>query len=172
MKSKKSFFERWRISIEKRGMLLLRIAVGAIFLWFGVIKYFGHLSAAEDIAAQTISWLTFGHMQKAVSMPLLATIECIIGLGILTKKYMRLVLPLLYFQMAGTILPMFIFTAQTWKIFPLVPTLEGSYIIKNVVIISAAIVLGAVAKGSKLIIDPEVAQKAKITEIEKEQKEV
>lgn len=145
-------------------MALLRISVGMVFLWFGFLKFFGNTSAAASIAARTISWLTTDMIPSVTAMPILAALECLIGIGILTKKYMQFVIPLLYFQMAGTLLPLFIFPGETWEIIPLVPTLEGQYIIKNAILISAGIVLGVVSKGGKLIRDPEVAHKAKKAE--------
>jgi uncharacterized membrane protein YkgB len=161
-------FEKLRKTIEKKGIAVLRIAVGIIFFWFGFLKFFGNLSAAETIASKTISWLTFDQLQPEVSMPILAVLECGIGIGILTKKYMEYVIPLLYFQMAGTLLPLVIFPNETWEIPPFVPTLEGQYIIKNAVLIAAGIVLGAIAKGAKLIQDPVVAQTARKIEKQKE----
>lgn len=168
MKIIKAFLEQLRKTIESKGIVILRISVGVIFLWFGFLKFFDDVSSAESIASKTISWLTFGHLQADVSMPMLATLECLIGIGILTKKYMEYVIPLMYFQMAGTLLPLLVFADDTWEIPPVVPTLEGQYIIKNAVLISAGIVLGAISKGGKLIHDPAVAKTAKKIEKEKE----
>lgn len=158
---KTTLFEQLSKAIESKGILLLRISVGLIFLWFGFLKFFGNVSAAESIASRTVSWLTMDGVGSQISMPILAVLECLIGIGILTKKYMKFVIPLMYFQMAGTLLPLFIFPDETWEVIPFVPTLEGQYIIKNCISISAGIVLGAVSKGSKLIHDPEVARQAK-----------
>ena len=155
-------------TIEQRGMDILRISVGVVFFWFGFLKFFGETSPAEEIASRTIALITFDLMQSAVSMPVLAALECIIGLGLLSKRYMRYVIPLLYFQMAGTVLPIFIFPEDTWEAL-FVPTLLGQYIIKNCILISAAIVLGVVSKGGELIADPEIAQVAKKVEEKKEQ---
>ena len=164
----KKFFDYLRENIEKRGTDILRISVGVVFLWFGFLKFFIDISPAEEIASRTISLLTFDLMPPEVSMPFLAVIECVIGIGILTNKYMQFVIPVLYVQMAGTILPLFVFPNETWEIFPIVPTLLGQYIIKNSVLISAGIILGAIAKGGKLITNPEVAQKAEAEEEAKE----
>ena len=150
--------------VEKRGTAILRVSLGVVFFWFGFLKFFGATSPAEEIASRTISLITFDLLNADISMPLLAILECVIGLGLLTKKYMRYVIPILYFQMAGTVLPLFVFPAETWKTPPFVPTLLGQYIIKNCILISAAIVLGAVSKGAKLITDPEVAERAKAVE--------
>lgn len=155
-----SFFAYWRKTIEEKGIAILRISVGILFVWFGFLKFFIDASPAEEIASRTISMLTLDLMPPEVSMPFLAVIECMIGIGILTNRYMQFVIPVLYFQMAGTILPLFIFPDETWEIFLVVPTLLGQYIIKNSVLISAGIILGAIAKGGKLITDPKVARKA------------
>jgi hypothetical protein len=56
--------------------------------------------------------------------------------------------------MLGTITPLFLFPAETWVIFPIAPTLEGQYIIKNIVLVSAAIVLGATVRGGELVPEP------------------
>ena len=153
--------------IKKNGITILRISVGIVFFWFGFLKFFGNLSAADEIASRTISWLTFDLVKENWSMPMLAVVECAIGLGILTGKFMKYAIPVMYFQMAGTLLPLVIFPSETWKL-PFVPTLEGQYIIKNSVLISVAIVLHIVSKGGKLISDPEVAEKAEREEDKKQ----
>ena len=163
-----NIFTYLRTAVEKRGTDILRISVGIVFFWFGFLKFFIDISPAEEIASKTISLLTFDLIKPEVSMPFLAVLECVIGMGLLTKKYMEYVIPILYFQMAGTLLPLFVFPNETWETLPFVPTLLGQYIIKNAVLISAGIVLGAIAKGGKLIADPEVAQKAKAEEQQKE----
>jgi hypothetical protein len=82
---------------------------------------------------------------------------------------MKYIIPVMYFQMAGTLLPMFVFIEETWS-GPFTPTLLGQYIFKNCILISAAIILGVTAKGGKLIADPEVAKKAKSVEKKKVEK--
>ncbi|MDQ6766800.1 MAG: doxx family protein [Candidatus Eremiobacteraeota bacterium] len=106
-----------------------------------------NLSPAEMLASQTILKLSFNHIGPSLSMPILATWECLIGLGLLTRVAMRLTLFLLFVQMAGTLLPLFFFPDQTFTSVPFVPTLEGQYIIKNLVLISAGIVIGATVRG-------------------------
>lgn len=144
----------------RNGILLLRMSLGGVFLWFGFIKYFPELSRAEAIASETISAISFGLVGPGFSMPFLATWECIIGIGLLSGKKMPFVLLLLYLQMIGTIIPLIIFMDETWTATPFVPTLLGQYIIKNSVLISAAIVIGATSNGGALVSDPSVALKA------------
>lgn len=132
------------------GIPFARIALGIVFFWFGVLKFFPGLSPAEDLAARTISVLTFGLIGPALSLPILATWECAIGLGFLSGKYLRLTLLLLFLQMPGTMLPILFFPHETFTLFPIAPTLEGQYIIKNLVLISAGLLIGATVRGGKL----------------------
>lgn len=145
----------------RHGVTLLRLSLGTVFFWFGVLKFFPGASAAEALATRTISVLTSGLLPPAVSLPLLASWECAIGLGLLLSgRWLKLALLLLLAQMAGTFLPLVFFPHETFKHFPLVPNLEGQYIIKNLVLVSAALVVGATARGGRLIHDPQVAELA------------
>ncbi len=139
--------------MARHGLLLLRISLGIVFLWFGALKFFPGLSPAHDLAARTIEELTFGAVHAAVSIPLLATWECLIGLGLLFGIFMRATLLLLAVQMAGTLMPLVLFPSEVFTRIPYAPTLEGQYIIKNAVLISAAIVLGATVRGGRLVAD-------------------
>jgi uncharacterized membrane protein YphA (DoxX/SURF4 family) len=137
------------------GVVALRVSLGIVFFWFGVLKFFPGLSPAQDLATRTINILTFGLMPPSVSIPVLAAWECLIGLGLITGWFMRATLLLLFAQMLGTITPLFFFPAETFTRFPYAPTLEGQYIIKNIVLVTAAIVLGATVRGGNLVADPE-----------------
>jgi uncharacterized membrane protein YphA (DoxX/SURF4 family) len=144
----------------RNGINILRFSLGIVFLWFGMLKFFPGISPAEDIAGRTIETLTFGLIKPSLALPLLAVWECTIGLGLITKAWLRLTLILLYFQMAGTILPILFFPHETFKgLF--VPTLLGQYIIKNFVLISAGIVLGAAPQDRPPVKN---ARKAKIAQ--------
>ncbi|MGJ3239768.1 MAG: DoxX family protein [Anaerolineae bacterium] len=142
------------------GVILLRISVGIVFFWFGILKFFPNLSPAEALATNTISVLTFGIVEPWLSLPILATWEVLIGLGLITGKFMRATIFLLFAQMLGTITPIFLFPGETFTVFPIAPTLEGQYIIKNVVLVSAAIVIGATVRGGDLVADRDVVQTA------------
>ena len=146
--------------MSRHGVTLLRISLGFIFFWFGVLKFFPTLSPAKDLAARTIETLSFGAVRPAVSVPVLAAWETLIGLGLLTGKFLRATLLLLALQMAGAITPLVLFPGETWHIFPISPTLEGQYIIKNLVLISAGLVIGATARGGRVIARPDAAQEA------------
>lgn len=142
--------------MARHGVTMLRISLGVVFLWFGVLKFFSGLSPAQDLAARTIEVLTGGTVGPSVSVPVLATWESLIGLGLLTGVFLRAVILLLLVQMLGTLTPLVLFPDEVFMRIPFAPTLEGQYIIKNAVLISAAIVLGATVRGGGLVARPEV----------------
>ncbi|HZM73644.1 MAG TPA: DoxX family protein [Candidatus Polarisedimenticolia bacterium] len=141
-------------SLARLGPTVARIALGVVFFWFGVLKFFPDLSPAQDLAARTIERLTLGVVGPSLSLPVLATWETLIGLGLLTGRFLRATLFLLAVQMIGTFLPLVFFPDETFMRFPFVPTLEGQYIIKNVVLITAAMVVGATVRGGRMVAEP------------------
>ena len=147
--------------MARYGVLSLRISLGIVFFWFGALKFFPGLSPAASLAAHTIERLSFGLVRSDLSIYILATWECLIGLGLITGIFMRVTLLLLFSQMLGTITPIFLFPHEVFTRIPYVPTLEGQYIIKNLVLISAGLVIGATVRGGAVVADPEIARKAK-----------
>ena len=140
--------------MARYGIIFLRISMGIVFLWFGALKFFPGLSPAADLATRTIERLTFGLIAPDVSILILAAWESLIGLGLISGYFMRATLLLLFLQMIGTISPLFLFPQEVFNVFPYAPTLEGQYIIKNLVLISAGLVIGATVRGGKVVADP------------------
>jgi uncharacterized membrane protein YkgB len=136
--------------MARHGVALLRWSVGIVFLWFGALKFLPDASPAEGLAARTITALTGGLVAPAVSLPTLAAWECLVGLGLLWGRGLRVTLALLWLQMLGTLAPLVLFPAETFSRVPWAPTLEGQYIVKNVVLVSAGIVVGATVRGGRL----------------------
>lgn len=132
--------------MSEYGIRILRISLGIVFLWFGFLKFFPGSSPAEQLATNTISIITFGLVKPSVSIYMLASMETLIGLGLIFRIFLRATLFILFFQMLGTITPLFLFPADTFTLIPFSPTLEGQYIIKNVVLISAGIVIGSTVR--------------------------
>jgi uncharacterized membrane protein YkgB len=157
MKARGAWFDRidaWIASgMARHGLTLLRLSVGVIFVWFGLLKFFPGLSPAAGLAARTISALTAGHLDPDAALVILAAWETLIGLGLILRVALRVTLLLLWAQMLGTITPLFLFPDEVFTRFPYAPTLEGQYIIKNIVLISAGIVLGATVRGGTLAPD-------------------
>ena len=134
----------------------LRIALGVVFLWFGALKFFPNLSPAETLVGRTIEQLTLGAIRPDISLPVLAAWESVIGIGLILGRGLRGILLLLALQMLGTFTPLLLFPQETFSTFPFAPTLEGQYIIKNIVLIGAAMVVGATVRGGGLSPEPEV----------------
>ncbi len=141
--------------MSNNGLIFLRVSIGLIFLWFGGLKFFAGASPAEALAIKTISILSFQKLSPDFIIIALATLETLIGIGLVFKLFLRETLLLLFLQMIGTFTPVFLFPHEVFTNFPFALTLEGQYIIKNLVIFSAAIVLGATVRGGKLIPDSE-----------------
>jgi uncharacterized membrane protein YkgB len=143
---------RW---MAKYGITFLRYSIGLIFIWFGGLKFFPGLSPAEQLAVSTIDYLTFSVIPSFIAQILLAFFEVTIGILMITGKLLRFTILLLLMQMAGTMSPIFLFPDLVFTKIPYALTIEGQYIIKNFVVISAALVIGATARGGKLHADPE-----------------
>ena len=97
---------RW---MNRNGLFLLRISMGIVFIWFGVLKFFPGVSAAQDLAIRTIELLTFGLVSQLIIINGLAAWEVLIGVGLISGKFMKATLLLLFLQMIGTFTPIFLF---------------------------------------------------------------
>ncbi|MEM0933257.1 MAG: hypothetical protein AAGJ12_12385 [Bacteroidota bacterium] len=129
------------------GIPAVRISFAIIFFWFGILKPFG-LSAATDLLKATVAWLPFG--DPDTWLVLIGWWEVVIGVTFLYKQTTRIAIALLFLQMVGTFMPLVFLPEVTFQNGNyLLPTLEGQYIIKNVMIISAALVLGGTFYRSK-----------------------
>jgi uncharacterized membrane protein YkgB len=122
--------------MERHGYRLLRIAMGIIFIWFGMLKPFG-LSPAEALVAKATAWIPIPGF-----LYILAVWEIAIGVCFLFKRLTRWGVVLLFLHMPGTMLPLITLPDEIFVQFPFVLTLEGQYIVKNLVLIAAGIVLG------------------------------
>ena len=117
--------------------LLLRLSLGLVYFNFGFLKFFPDLSPAEMLASQTIIRLTGGRRRCANGVVVAGSTECTIGLGFLFNVWLRFVSVLFLAHMIGTFMPMFVLPELAFKMAPLAPTLEGQYILKNIVFVAA-----------------------------------
>ncbi len=129
---------RW---MYRYGRFFLRMSLAVVFIWFGALKIL-HLSPAQDLVVKTVYWF-----DPAVFIPILGWWEVLIGVGLLFRPLIRAALFLLFVQMPGTALPLFILPQVCFTSVPFGLTIEGQYIIKNLVLISAAIVIGGTVRG-------------------------
>ena len=121
-------------------MPVARFGLFVIFFWFGILKVIS-LSPATNLVQklfiETVPW-----MQFSTFLILFGLFECLIGILFLFPGFERIVIPMLLLHMIATFMPLFLLPEMTWS-GPLVPTLEGQYIIKNMVVIAAAVGIAA-----------------------------
>lgn len=123
-------------SMNEYGPRVLRYALGSVFVWFGALKIIG-VSPAGDLVAATVYFVP-----AEVFVPILGVWEVIIGLCLFVRRFIRTGILLLALQMPGTFLPVVLLPEVVFTAFPYGLTVEGQYIIKNLVIIGAALVVG------------------------------
>jgi len=122
--------------MDRWGVPVLRVAIAVVFVWFGALKVFG-ISPAGDLVASTVYVV-----DPALFVPVLGIWEVVIGLCLLYRPLIRLGIVLLFIQLPGTFLPILLLPEVVFTSFPYGLTVEGQYIIKNLVIIGAALVIG------------------------------
>lgn len=134
----RSLDERVRASLKRFAPTMLRVSLGLVFVWFGVLKVIGQ-TPVSDLVAGTVYWL-----DPDWFVPLLGVFEVVVGLGLLFGRAPRIVLGLFVMQMIGTFL---VLVVQPEIAFqdgnPLLLTTEGEFVIKNLVLLSAGLVLGS-----------------------------
>lgn len=129
------------VKVSQRSLVFLRFSIGIIYFWFGALKFFHGYSPAEDLAIKTINVLTFHLVPQPVNIILLAIWECTVGLLIISGRMFRVALALLFLHMACTFTPLLLFPALSFQYPPYGFTLVGQYIMKNIIIVCAALVL-------------------------------
>tara|TARA_B100001063_G_scaffold173620_1_gene162698 strand:- start:99 stop:518 length:420 start_codon:yes stop_codon:yes gene_type:complete len=123
---------------------LVRIPLFVIFFWFGFLKII-NLSPAQNLVIDTVYWMPFFEAESWTII--IGYWEVLIAILFMFKRTTFFAMVLLLLQMTGTFLPLIILPEVTFQNSnPFLPTLEGQYIIKNIIIITAALIIG----GSKL----------------------
>ena len=120
---------------------LLAWSIGLLYLWFGLLKFFPDLSPAEELAKQTIDQLTFGIIPPHVSIKLLALWETVIGIGLLSGMLRTFIIRIALVHMILTFAPLFLLPDLSFSYAPYGFTLVGQYIMKNLAIIAALLLL-------------------------------
>lgn len=127
----------------------LRLAAGFVYFWFGFLKFFPDLSPGELLAGETIMRLSLSWLDARTAIRVLAIVECVIGLAFLFDVGLRWIFWLFLLHQLSTFLPLFVLPELTFKIAPFAPTLEGQYILKNLISLAAGwtVMLPAVRAG-------------------------
>ena len=127
--------------MSKWGVTLLRYSLGIIYIWFAALKPLG-LSPAQELVENTVYWFE----NPKTFVPILGVWEVVIGITMIIKPLIRISIILLFIQMPGTFLPLVLFPEVCFTNFPFGLTLEGQHIVKNLIIISAALVVGSTVR--------------------------
>ena len=140
------FLRRW-------GIPTLRISLAVVFIWFGALKVFG-VSPVVDLVASTVYWV-----DPDWFVPALGVVEVLIGVGLAARLGLRLVLLVLALQMLGTFLVFALLPDVTFQDGnPLQLTIEGEFVLKNLVLLASAMVVGAsIDSAEGLVVDQESA---------------
>ncbi|MDN5094261.1 DoxX family membrane protein [Aliarcobacter butzleri] len=120
---------------------LMRLSLGIIFIWYGMLKFFPTLSPAEDLAIKTIDIMFFHLIDGSLSIKLLAILEVAIGIGFLSGYYTKLVTIIFLGHMLCTFAPLFILPELSFTYAPYAFTLVGQYIVKNIVFILVGVMI-------------------------------
>ena len=138
--------DRWlSLRMARWGIVLLRSTLGIVFIWFGLLKPLG-LSPAEPLVLATVAWMPLFGAQTWLAV--IGWWEVLIGVTFLIPRTLRIAIALLFLQMVGAFMPLVILSDVTFQSghVPFAPTMEGQYIIKNLVIIAAALVVGGTVR--------------------------
>lgn len=135
---------RWLVA---HSVAILRVSVGAVFLGFGLLKFFPGVSPAQGLVEATTDILTFGIVPGAVALVAVATLESVIGLCLITGRGLRGAVYLLVVQLAGILSPIVLLPGRLFSGAGIAPTLEGQYVLKDIIIVGAALVLAATILG-------------------------
>ena len=136
-----SWMRRW-------GTPAVQVSLGVIFVWFGILKPLG-ISPAAPLVKATVQWLPL--LSPESWLVVIGWWEVVIGITFLFKKTVRIAIALLFLQMFGTFMPLVLLSEVTFQAggVPYAPTMEGQYIIKNLLIISAALVVGGTLRAER-----------------------
>ncbi|MFI6099413.1 hypothetical protein ACIA8G_27980 [Lentzea sp. NPDC051213] len=124
------------------GIPLLRIGLGIVYLWFGVLKLFPGGSPAQDLVERTVSALTFGIIHGDFARVSAAITEIGIALVLLSFRWPLPTAALLVGHAVLVSTPLVLFPGEMWS-GPLRASFEAQYILKNLVTVAAAVVIAS-----------------------------
>lgn len=127
--------------LARWGIPLLRVSLGLVFVWFGALKV-ARVSPVADLVARTVYWV-----DPSWFVPVLGVVEVVIGVGLLAGRGLRTVLALFWLQMLGTFLVLVIQPEVAFQRGnPFLLTVEGEFVVKNLVLLSAGMVVGSTVR--------------------------
>ncbi|WP_460674414.1 hypothetical protein [Larkinella ripae] len=133
---------------------LLRLGMGIVFLGFGFLKFFPGISPIEVLATKTTSVLTLGGLRGHSAMHFVAALECIIGICFISGRFLRIGVWLMGAQMIGAMSPLVIYFGELFPGPTHAPTLAAQYIIKDIILVAAGLVIASTWTGARIIAEP------------------
>jgi putative oxidoreductase len=133
--------------LRSHSIALLRITVGFVILVFGVLKFFPGISPAEELTKMTTDKLTFGLVPGDIAIVAVAVLETTIGLMLITGRFLRVAVYLLFGQLIGILAPLVLFTDRLFAGPHSAPTLEGQYVIKDLILVASGFVVASTLPG-------------------------
>ncbi|MBZ0289869.1 MAG: hypothetical protein K8I30_19760, partial [Anaerolineae bacterium] len=128
--------------LARHSITLLRLSIGVVYIWFGALKFVSGLSPIEAFIREALPFLP-----GDLFLPFLAAWEVLIGVLFITWKFPRVTILLMLAQMGGAMSPLILATHLVFNQFPYGWNLVGQYIFKDIILISAALVVAATARG-------------------------
>jgi putative oxidoreductase len=138
---------RWLIT---HSINLLRVSLGVVFLGFGFLKFFPMVSPAEQLVMDTTLMLTFDLIPGSIAIIVIAVLECVIGLWLLSGRALRGVMYLLAIELVGILTPVVLLGDRLFSGPHNAPTLQGQYVLKDVILVAAVLVVAATVRGGRL----------------------
>ena len=129
---------------------VLRISLGTVLLGFGVLKYFPGVSPAESLVVATVDRLSGGLVPGSVALVATATLECTIGLILIIGRVLRVGVYLLGAQLLGILSPLVLLPERLFSGPFHAPTLEGQYVLKDIILVAAGTVIATQFRGAKI----------------------
>ncbi len=133
---------------------ILRVSLGLILLAFGVLKFFPGVSPIEGLATRTTDALSFALLSPSVGMKIIAIPECVIGLCFISGRFLRVAVWLMGAQMIGAMSPLVLFPGELFPGPSHAPSLVAQYIIKDIVLVGAGLVIAATWNGAQIVAKP------------------
>ena len=124
--------------VNKHGLNILRLSLAVVFVWFGLLKILNE-SPVTPLAANLIPGIPTESFVFALGI-----MEIGIGVALILKTLLRVVIAVLVVHLVSTFSLLIIFEETMINDNnPFLLTLEGEFIIKNLVLIAGALTIAS-----------------------------
>lgn len=137
--------------LVRHSITALRISMGLIFLGFGVLKFFPGVSPASGLVEATITRMSFGLVPPELGLIVTAVLECAIGISLILQRWVRLTVYLLIGELIGILSPLVLLPGRMFSGPFHAPSLEGQYVLKDIILVAAAMVIATQFRGAKIV---------------------